>query len=189
MTFTTRTSLFTASLCLTLIAGGAGCIAEESDQELDEDFTVEVDDMSPKVWTGWTSDEFAPVTCVSGRLIHGVECHEDYCDNVRVDCGLVSGVSFGSSSWTSYFSEENTNYRVCGANEWMTGIACTGDNCDNVSIQCTEVFGKQPVSCTWSAYYSEEDGAYHTPAGYYIRGVRCRGSDCDDMSYYRCILQ
>lgn len=142
------------------------------------------------VWTGYTSEEKAPLECVSGRLVGGVDCEGSFCDNISLDCLTVSGLTVGSSSWTSYFSDESPNSRTCSTNEWMTGIACQGNYCDRISIKCTEILNKTAVSCSWTSQsYSEEQGPFQAPAGNYIRGIRCSGHNCDDKFYYYCKLQ
>lgn len=181
-------TLFAASFLF--LVGSSGCVAEQADDGSDQEIMSDDLGAEPMAWTGVTSDEYLPVMCVSGRLVGGVECSGSYCDNVRIDClpPLQSGLTFGSSSWTGWFSEEGTNYRTCGATQWMTGFQCDDDYCDNVSIQCTEVPGASAQGCSWSAYYSEENGAYHALPGRFVRGVRCRGSFCDQMSYLTCTL-
>ena len=171
-----------AALCLSLVTMVPACMLEMSADE-----EPVIDEVEAKLWTGWTSEEFPPLECAAGRLVHGVECHGRYCDNIRLDCVSVTG-SFGDSYWTSFFSEEGTNYRYCGYREWMTGIQCNDSYCDDVSIRCTSVPARPVGSCAWSSAYSEEDGPYLAPAGYYLRGVKCTGRYCDNMSYYRCQL-
>lgn len=70
----------------------------------------------------------------------------------------------------------------------MTGLDCDGGWCDNISLACTQVFGRSVGTCYWSGYYSEESGPFQAPGGYYLCGMQCRGSRCDDMRYYYCRL-
>lgn len=136
-------------------------------------------------WTGYTSEEFPPVTCSNRYYAKGFECNGGYCDNIRMDC-QYSGVSHGDSSWTSWFSEEGTDYRHCPWGEFVTGLMCSGSNCDNISLECTEAIGKGFSNCKWSSWYSEEDGPFHTPSGYYVKGMQCDGRFCDDKRYRYC---
>lgn len=192
MNYFRKTNRLVIAIGLSLVAGIAGCIAEPGAPDTEVDGMVSAGDLTPEAWTGWTSDEYPPLNCPTATLVHGVECYGDYCDDVRLDCDPVSGMTFGSSSWSTWFSEEGTNWRKCdpNGNEWMTGIHCDGDNCDNVSIECTHITSNgRPVvgvSCLWSGWYSEEDGPYYAYPGRYVRGVECRGSDCDDMRYWVC---
>ncbi|WP_437311946.1 hypothetical protein [Sorangium sp. So ce388] len=167
--------------------GAPGCLGVDSSEPAGGE-TVDAPLAAARAWTGSTSDEHPPIECASAQLISGVECSGNYCDNIRVDCVPTAG-SFGASSWTAFFSEEGTNYRICGANQWVTGIACTGHFCDNISLECTTVNGKSVGRCSWSTDHSDESGPYQAPAGWYVRGVRCRGAFCDNMSYHVCELR
>jgi hypothetical protein len=182
-----RPSFLNMAMCLMVLAVAPAC-GPEGDATRGEALDA-IGEVASGVWTGWTSEENPPLECVSGRLVGGVDCAGRYCDNVSIDCLAVSA-TVGSSSWTSYFSEEGSNSRICSANEWMTGIACQGRYCDSISIKCTEILNKTPVSCSWTSQsYSEESGPFQAPAGSYIRGIRCDGSYCDNKFYYYCRLQ
>lgn len=138
-------------------------------------------------WTAWTTDGASPIASASSFQIHGFRCRGRYCD----DMGLLnaeSGYTQTSSWWTSYFSEEGTNYRVCGNNGFVTGIRCTGDYCDNVSLRCSQLDnGGVRTYCYWTAPVSEEDGGtFIAPQSMYVAGARCSGRYCDNMSLYLC---
>jgi hypothetical protein len=138
-------------------------------------------------WSPFTSEEYPPLTASNGQLITAMQCRGSYCDNVALGYQNVPGLNHTSNSWTSYFSEEGTNYRICsGNNVYMTGISCQGSYCDNVSIQCTAVTGKSKTSCQWMPWFSEEQQYSYLPPGYYSAGLQCRGSYCDDMSILAC---
>jgi hypothetical protein len=137
-------------------------------------------------WTPYTSEEYPPFICDSASLINEVQCSGSYCDNTRAYCES-SGGSLGPSYWTSYFSEESTNYRYCDAGYWVTGLACTGSYCDNNALQCSYIYGISPINCYWTGWVSEEGGGllsfgYH----YYARGMQCSGSYCDNKRFYVC---
>lgn len=141
-----------------------------------------------ELWTGWTSEEYPPLTCNTGSVTRGVDCSGGNCDNVSLDCVSPGYATFGARSWTSYFSEENTSYRYCPAQSWLTGIACKGGECDNITLECTQITDRTPSSCTWSGYFSEEDPPFVAPTGKYIRGVQCNGGRCDNKRYYHCSM-
>ncbi|MDJ0763466.1 MAG: hypothetical protein QNJ97_10795 [Myxococcota bacterium] len=158
----------------------------ESEMLAGED--IEDEEPTFRAWTGWTSEEFPPLECTSRRFVRGFECNYRYCDNVRMDC-YYTGVSYGDSSWSSYFSEEGSggaDERHCAWGDFMTGIACSGRYCDNISIECTEAIGKGFANCNWSGWYSEEQGPFQTPSGYYIKGIECDGSYCDNKRFRYC---
>jgi hypothetical protein len=137
-------------------------------------------------WTSFTSEEYPPIICDSASLMNSFQCSGSYCDNIRAYCQPTSG-SLGSSYWTSYFSEEGTNYRFCNPGFWVTGLSCTGGYCDNISLQCSYIGNKTPVSCYWTGWISEENGGTLSFGnGYYMRGAQCNGSNCDNMRFYVC---
>jgi hypothetical protein len=138
-------------------------------------------------WSGATSEEYPPLTASNKNLINRMYCSGGFCDNVWINTAYT-GRNFGSSYWTSYFSEEGTNSRTCSGNGFMTGISCNGSFCDNVSIQCTNLEATSRGYCFWTPYFSEE-AAYSSvlPAGYYAAGLSCRGSYCDNKSILACL--
>lgn len=136
-------------------------------------------------WTAYTSDNKPPVTCATGSMVTGFQCLGRYCDDVRLKCQPQTGHTLTTRTWSSYFSEEGTNYRTC--TDFMTGIAATGNYSDNLSIECTTSTTRSPRSCVWSAYFSEEDPAFEAPSGYFIRSLQCSGSNCDRMRAEYCL--
>lgn len=138
------------------------------------------------IWSPETSEESPPLTASNGQLISAMQCRGGYCDNVRLGYENIAGINHTTNSWTSYFSEEGTNYRTCGANSFMTGISCRGGYCDDVSLQCTVATGKNRGSCKWMPWFSEEAQYSYLEPGYYAAGLACRGRYCDDFSIYAC---
>jgi hypothetical protein len=137
-------------------------------------------------WTPYTSDEYPPISCDGVSLMSSMQCTGRYCDNIRAYCAPSSGVR-GGSYWTTYFSEEATNWRTCNPGAWVTGLSCTGDYCDNVSLQCTYISNITARGCYWTGSVSEEGGGYlNFGSGYYARGAMCNGSYCDNMRFYVC---
>lgn len=140
-------------------------------------------------WTPYTSEEYPPIICDSGSLMSAVHCTGSKCDNIQAYCQPTGG-SLGATYWTSYFSEEGTNYRYCNSGYWVTGIACTGGNCDNISLMCSQITNKGWGNCHWTGWVSEEYGGYLTfAAGYFPQGVQCSGSNCDNKRFYVCQAQ
>ena len=184
------------SLLVCLFTGAllfAGCARGDTDTEGDEisGGAVESEDIAEAQeaivsgWTAYTSEEYPPVNCDGTSLVSQARCSGKYCDNIGLYCTPTGGTA-GGATWTSYFSEEGTNYRYCGAGSWVTGVACTGKYCDNISLQCRSVTGT-PVNCYWTGWMSEENGGTLSfGAGYYARGVQCSGSYCDNKRYYAC---
>jgi hypothetical protein len=138
-------------------------------------------------WTPYTSEEDPPIVCDGVSAFSQVRCSGDYCDNIRAYCRSSSRGTRGTSTWTTYFSEEGTDYRYCGASQWVTGLSCQEDYCDNISLQCTTISGVTPGNCYWTGWISEEGGGLlNFGTGYFARGAQCDGSNCDAKRWYVC---
>ncbi len=138
-------------------------------------------------WSSLTSEEYAPIGCGAANLISSMRCTGSYCDNVAAYCQPTTA-TFGDVAWSSYFSEEGTYYRTCGTGYWMTGLVCRGGNCDDISIQCTRVTNRSTGACRWAdRTFSEEfPNQYDLLSGWYVRGLACTGSRCDNLRVYEC---
>jgi hypothetical protein len=137
-------------------------------------------------WTAWVSEEYPPIGCDLGAMPNTVQCSGSYCDNSRFYCQPTVATT-GGAYWTTYFSEESTNYRYCDWGYWVTGLSCQGSYCDNNSLLCTYMNNVSPINCYWTGWVSEEGGGslsfgYH----YYPRGMQCSGSNCDNKRFYVC---
>jgi hypothetical protein len=192
-TIATGIGLFVAATALAVGCGAPGLSQEQAIDEGnaggEQGGSADIASTQQAVtlgWTAYTSEEYAPIVCDSASLMNSVQCSGSYCDNIRAYCQPTGG-SVGPSSWSSYFSEESTNYRYCASGYWVTGIACSGSYCDNISIQCTRIYNVSTLNCYWTGWVSEEGGGtlsfgYH----YYARGVQCHGSHCDNKRFYVC---
>ncbi|NMO17843.1 hypothetical protein HPC49_29175 [Pyxidicoccus fallax] len=182
-----RSFLSAAVLGLSLFVSVVGCGEEPSAGE-ESDFLGQSE--SP-LWTAFTSEESPPVSCIGARLVAGVACTGRFCDNVAIDCVALSGLVLrSSSSSTPFFSEEGTHEGVCSGNEWMVGLQCHGDFCDNISLRCQDT-NMRPVDCMWTTnQMSEENSPFQVGSigrpGFFIRGMRCFGSNCDNKTFNIC---
>ncbi|HEX5751894.1 MAG TPA: hypothetical protein VFZ09_37080 [Archangium sp.] len=185
-----RALLEVTVLGVALHVGAVGCGMSPGGETPADNGTDPLEQLQSTLWTAYTSEEYPPVNCLDSRLVAGVACSGRFCDNVAIDCVAVSGLTFGASSSTPFFSEEGSHEGVCSGNEWMTGIQCHGDFCDNLSIRCTET-NRAPTQCAWtSGTYSEENSPFQVASigrtGFFIRGIRCFGSNCDNKQYLTC---
>ncbi|WP_257459237.1 hypothetical protein [Archangium lipolyticum] len=190
----TRSGLFAVAVGA-LTALGLACGGAESVDELPPEppeNEVNFPALVQGVVNGWTintSEEFPPIGCGAGSLINQMRCVGGNCDDVGAYCASA-GATFSDTYWTSYFSEEGTNYRTCSAGWWMTGLVCRGAHCDDISIQCTQVTNRGTGSCRWAdRQFSEEfPNTYSLPSGWYARGLACTGGLCDNLRVYECQL-
>jgi hypothetical protein len=172
-------SLATLLLSQTWLTGGC----EDPDTSMDED------PEDPRAWTGYTSEEYPPLSCPDQHAVRGAHCTGGYCDNIALYCSYT-GRYAEDPTWMPYFSEEGsgtTDEGHCLDNDrWLTGISCNGGYCDNLSLLCARVPGSSTGGCTWSGWYSEEDGPFVAPVGYYVKGIECDGGYCDNLRYRYC---
>jgi len=167
-------------------------------------------------WTGYISEETGHgLWCNQwNESPRGFGCSGSFCDNVRVLCDVLpNGISLDPASdyWTAWFSEEDddvstfrqgwynpdqSNLEVCN---WsvstpavMGGIACSGSYCDNISLECD--VPRRPdgqvatfANCTWTSFwFSEENQHIDFFNNYFIAGIWCNGSYCDNKKFYVC---
>jgi hypothetical protein len=142
-------------------------------------------------WTGYTSEEYAPLTCDERQAVSGANCIGRYCDDISLYCS-DTGRGTGGQTWLPYFSEEGSGTadegHCPGSDMWVTGLGCKGSYCDNLSLLCTQFPGSSTGSCEWSDPFSEEQGPFIAPWGY-IKGIACDGSYCDNKQYLYCSMQ
>lgn len=166
-----------------------GCGVDTAEEASGGEDTASIATTKQAIYSGWTpytSEEYAPISCDGGSLVSAVQCRGAYCDDITFHCQPAGGVR-GYSYWTSYFSEEGTNYRTCASGYWVTGLACSGSYCDNISLQCSYMSNLSPKNCYWTGWMSEENGGYlGFGSGYYVVGVECSGDYCDNKRYHVC---
>lgn len=111
--------------------------------------------------------------CVNGVCSHcgGLNepcCAGSTCSSTTTRC-TVSGAGYVCAHCGAL------NERCCNSSVCSTGT-CTND-------RCTVVL----PACQWTASFSEESPSEGScPAGWAVRGARCTGSNCDNISLYCC---
>lgn len=172
-----------------LLSGCDSGAIDDVDEEVDEEVAVEPQTEEFRAWTGYTSEEYPPLSCPYRQAVRGVDCTGGYCDNISLYC-QDSGRSPGWQAWQPFFSEEGSGTADEGhcpsGDMWVTGVDCSGGYCDNLSLLCTQFVGSATGSCAWSTWYSEEQSPFVAPWGYYVKGVECDGSYCDNKRYRYC---
>lgn len=144
-------------------------------------------EVHPAYWSAWTSDGGTPIQADSAFLTRGLRCSGRYCDDVSL-LFAESGYQQTNSWWTSSFSEESPNEKICENNGFVTGLSCSGDYCDNVQLRCSQLNNNNVrKNCYWSGNVSEESGGkFIAPQSSYAAGARCSGRYCDNMQLYMC---
>lgn len=143
-------------------------------------------------WTRQISEEAGAggASCAPGMAARGMQCTGGNCDNVSILCCPYSEVVSGTSEsavWSSYVSEEQPagfsyDDRV------LAGIRCRGSRCDDMSGRMLSGPNLGVISqCRNTSFFSEEGfGFAICEMNEMITGLRCRGSNCDDISLRCC---
>jgi len=150
----------------------------------------------------WTSEEFGddpsdpdstqskdPIQCPVNLVMYGLGCNDDFCDNVRVHCRAMAGLSNSNFEWTPFFSDGPGTFEGCKTNEFATGLRCRGDFCDDISLRCTE------HSATIESCYITDPISDNPPitdfrdaTRGYVRRIQCQGNNCDDKRLEICSI-
>lgn len=138
-------------------------------------------------WSEWISKNLPPRTCDVGSLVNGALCRGGWCKNLQIRCEHSRHGKASRRTWTSYFSEEKTNWRYCPDYSWMSGLVCRGKRCNDIAMECTKM-DRAGSACRWSGWFSEEDPAFTAGGGRFIRGIQCGGDYCDNKRYYHCAI-
>ncbi|WP_437972133.1 hypothetical protein WMF04_23825 [Sorangium sp. So ce260] len=191
------------SLVLVLASAAAACVGEvdeavengssEASEEGDSLDTLgdeEAVGAAEQALIGWgdTDRGRPPVSCDNGAAVSAFSCGGRNCGVLAGHC-QPTGARSGSTHWTTFFSEEGTNYRQCDFGQVVTGFACRGKYCDDVALQCSFMEGRTHTHCTWwTPLIHSGSGEIVFPEGYYAAGARCFGSFCGAMDFYICRL-
>ena len=93
-------------------------------------------------WTRWFTDgDPSWADCPSGMLVNEFQCKGRYCDDVRLQCGRLSGdyrVDLSDVKTANWFSEEEGE-RLCPDGYYVFGMACRGRYCDGIKLNCRRV--------------------------------------------------
>lgn len=128
--------------------------------------------------SGYSGRQTAPIA--------GIECSGSYCDNKRLVV-VREGTSkpvLDSRYWTSWISEEKPSSTNCPSDMIVNEIQCSGKFCDNLRLQCGRLASDYRVitsNIQVVDWFSEEQGERLCNDGYYLWGIECRGSYCDDL--------
>lgn len=139
----------------------------------------------------------------SGRMngpIRAIKCSGGYCDNKRlvaVQHGYKKAVVPSNNPyWTSWFSQEGKkdarNKRTCPDDMVVNQIQCKGAYCDKMRLGCGVMASGYRVShehTMETGFFSEEQGEEQCDDGYYIYGIECSGSYCDNIKLYCARIQ
>jgi len=93
-----------------------------------------------QAWSVYFSEEGVNWNaCGTNRVMVGIACSGNYCDNVSIECASFSNVTRGSNCyWTAWFSEEQ-QYDYLMSGYAAVGLQCRGNNCDDMSIYACPV--------------------------------------------------
>ncbi len=141
-------------------------------------------------WTDSFSEETPLARCPDDYALQGIACFGSHCDNKQLYCCPYTKCPDDSvkEDWSIWFSEEDPGSFVFDSG-FAAGLECDGKWCDNLSLR---ILYRTPKltnvgECRWGPFISEE-GPYYTqcPDDFFVAGMRCRGSNCDDVSLRCC---
>lgn len=151
----------------------------------------------PAAMAQTVSEEDPPMTC-GNRLLAGIICTGDYCDNMTRVCGETAQRIL-NFDWTGFVSEERPNTKSCRvpadsrAPGFITGFACNGRYCDNVALECASLVefepNTDPAVCSRTPWVSEETGRFEFPSGFFAVEMECSGDFCDNKRFLLCPMK
>ena len=169
------------------------CGAATSCCKLAKKSTVE---LTPKVET---SDEKSPASCPQDTFLRKLTCTGSHCDNVSTECAAMKGLKFGkTAALTDQISDANFKTTgFCPNGTVATGFSCRNSDCAIVTLECRDVVDEKGTAqkfadkaeqgCVFTPNFSEEGVNTQSCANnFYVRGLSCSGSNCDNMNLYCC---
>ncbi len=147
------------------------------------------------------SEETPPTSC-GNKLVAGITCTGQYCDNITPICGTTSH-QVHDIQWSGFVSEEGAATAECVmppgvpskaelAPAFITGFSCKGSYCDNIALECVALKDAVPAmeqKCHWTSWISEEQRTLRFPPEFGAIRMQCRGRYCDDKRFFVCPLQ
>ena len=148
-------------------------------------------------WTGWFSEENGGLkNCSSGYAVAGIRCGGGHCDNKQLYCCpyLTQSDNARKTSASREISEESGGGRhnnFSTSSGFLGGLKCKGSNCDNLIGQLfTSSNLKNVGECYDTSYFSEEGSAKGVcKEDWYVAGIACTGSYCDNLRLRCCKSQ
>jgi hypothetical protein len=125
----------------------------------------------------------SPCGSIGQPCCNGSGCTSGTCmGNVCTACGGINQPCCAGSTCNSGRCLNNVCSPCGGINQpCCINARCNSGQCLNNT--CTVVL----PACQWTADFSEEGTAQqHCPSGFAVKGVKCLGSDCDNMALYCC---
>ncbi|MCH9686645.1 MAG: hypothetical protein K0V04_34755 [Deltaproteobacteria bacterium] len=151
----------------------------------------------------------------NAHVIQALRCEGPYCDNVSVRCVAGSqGASRASVTWSGWFGAGQS--AECADGEFVQGFDCSGSHCSEMRIACAPFGEWNIEHCAWTnTGFSEEESdldhpdadtyddneeysetwndaayfghdGYSDGRGYFLAGIRCDGSRCDEKKFKVC---
>lgn len=155
---------------------------------------VPVDMYERPYFTGETWAGQKPATCDKGGAVIGLRTQGNNSSRIEFVCDNRIETTNAQKWLAGRFSEEAPNtQQTCPSGSLVSGISCDGGNCDNLKLRCVEIDGydHSKASCTWpDMWMSDKDkgffASFYFDEDYALAGLKCRGSQCDDMQPYLC---
>jgi hypothetical protein len=143
-------------------------------------------------WTAQISEEDGAggVSCRSGYAARGMQCTGSNCDNVSLLCCPYSANVSGTGEtfeWSDYVSEEQPG-GFFYTDRVLAGVRCRGSRCDDMGGRMLRSPNLGTITnCRNTSFFSEEGFNFALcEMDELITGLRCTGSNCDNVSLRCC---
>jgi len=95
-------------------------------------------------WTGFFSEEGGKDRnrefCPTDSVVTKIECHNSFCDNIRLECTKVSAIFRRHHHWYSSQSNVSNREAKCpGNDEVIVGVQCHDSYCSSLRVYCSKI--------------------------------------------------
>jgi len=148
---------------------------------------------SPNIYTRTSpsfSEENGGYSMEMPGPINEIQCFGSRCDKKKlISIASTSQPIIRSNNyyWTNWFSEERSHHEDCKDDHVVTRIQCSGGRCDNMRLKCSTLESGYLVENAVTmntGFFSEEQRSRQCRNGYYVTGMECNGSQCDNIALH-----
>lgn len=174
----------------TLAVDGAAELEEEVDEE------VEASATESQLFVASTQGDYADIPSFSEEqgwsdpsnygVITGVRCSGKYCDSMQLKASQIESTNYSSAltTYTEWFSEENSGSGKCAPDYVVTAVKCKGRYCDSLRLRCNKL--KSGGRWTSEEYETSKFSSSRRQSGIgecykpstSVIGIKCFGDYC-----------
>ncbi|EOD12735.1 hypothetical protein EMIHUDRAFT_120042, partial [Emiliania huxleyi CCMP1516] len=179
----------------TLAVDGAAELEEEVDEE------VEASATESQLFVASTQGDYADIPSFSEEqgwsdpsnygVITGVRCSGKYCDSMQLKASQIESTNYSSAltTYTEWFSEENSGSGKCAPDYVVTAVKCKGRYCDSLRLRCNKL--KSGGRWTSEEYETSKFSSSRRQSGIgecykpstSVIGIKCFGDYCGQKNW------